>query len=112
MLSKIANAAGLSAFGSMLDQAYDRSGENIQVHQAIRYDGGQKAINGPMRSWMHERPSVGFLPPQYYVPDDPGITPWRIIKDVSRRYPELTLQVRPYGFPFGADSTLVFCQRQ
>jgi hypothetical protein len=109
MLSGTAKAAGLPTLASQIDGAYDRSCENVMVDSGtMQLDANGTLLAGPMRSWMHERPAVGFLPAQYSVPDDPGITPWRVIKDISRRYPEMVLQVRPYGYLFGADSTLVF----
>lgn len=97
------NYSGVSA---MLRNGYDRSGENVFISFVCSGDG---TVSGShlMRDFQMEAP-FNLLPASYYVPKDAAITPWRIIQDVRRRYPEYICAVKPYGFPYGCDATLVF----
>jgi len=97
------NYSGVSA---MLQNGYDRSGENVFISFVAAADGTVNQTH-LMRDFLMEAP-FNLLPASYYVPKDAAITPWRIIQDVRRRYPEYICAVKPYGFPYGCDATLVF----
>ena len=97
------NYSGVSA---MLRNGYDRSGENIFISFLAASDGTVNQTH-LMRDFQMEAP-FNLAPASYYVPKDAAITPWRIIQDVRRRYPEYICAVKPYGFPYGCDATLVF----
>lgn len=104
----ILNSIGATTGGNILSSAYDRSNENIMIDHLINIDSSATIDNnGVSRKWWFER-TIGFLPPQYYVPKNPDLTPWSLISDISRRYPDYNLLVKQYGFPYTADSTLVF----
>jgi hypothetical protein len=106
LAGKAADSLGMSQVGALLASGYDRRGENILINRFINIDGSTKDIR-LTRSFMYERP-LNLFPAAYHVPKDPAITPWRILQDVARRYPDYILTVRPYGFPVGCDATLVF----
>lgn len=95
--------------GSALLTAYDRRDENILVDHFVNYD-STVTTGRAKRSYNFESPTVfqWGSPPQYHIPDSAKVTPWDVIRDVSRRYPEYTLAVKNYGFPTAADATLVF----
>jgi hypothetical protein len=98
--------AGLTHLPSLLESGYDRSDENIYVNHFYGANGRSNASR-LQRDFQLEMP-LNAIPASYYVPKDPSITPWRIIQDVKRRYPEYIVAVKPYGFPYGIDATLVF----
>jgi hypothetical protein len=97
----VVKGAGAGKLGTLLANGRDRTTDNIFINKAVHADGSQA------RNWYYERNLFGFKY-GYSVPNDPSINAWRIIKDISRRYPELILSVKPYGFPYGNDATLVF----
>lgn len=101
-----ASAVGIVQGGSLLQTSHDRSAENIFVDHFLTSTGqAQQAFQ--TRDFQVEHP-LNVLPAAYYIPKDPNITPWRIIQDIKRRYPEYIVACKPYGFPYGADATLIF----
>ena len=103
----VAGSMGMNQIQRVLTSSYDRRDENILINWLINTDGSTSA-GRLKRPDQFEKP-WGLEAATYSVPaDDPTITPWRVIKDISRRYPEHILSVRPYGFPYGCDATLVF----
>src|SRR5208337_3100022 len=94
---------------------YDRSGENILVNSIVNFDAtsGTTAtdgtdVNNTRRTFLNENPNAFIGTSSYSIPKQTTMNLWDIIKDVSRRYPWFNLMVRPYGFPYGADATLVY----
>ncbi len=108
LASAAAAAVGFAGASAAIANSYDRSAENILIDRSLNVDGSTNVETGSDRSWTHERSWLNIIPPKYSIPDDPQVTPWRILRDVARRYPECMLLVKPYGFPYGADATLVF----
>src|ERR1017187_926237 len=100
-----------STIGSLLKTAYDRSGENLLIDHVVNFDASHDETRLG-RSFNFESPTMLTFgsPPQYYIPADVTVSPWQVIRDVSRRYPEYSLSVKNYGFPTQADGTLVFGQ--
>lgn len=91
-----------------LEAGYDRSFENILTTHVFGSDGmATDDSHGSARTWWFEKPA-GYGSPEYHVPKDPTLTPWTLIQDIARRFPEFILTVKQYGFPFTADATLVF----
>jgi hypothetical protein len=88
-----------SKIGQLLRTAYNRRDENILINHMINWSGTHE--EGVFkRQFMFENPCMLVdLPPEYHVPNDPSLTPWQLIKDVSRRYPDYILKVAQYGFP-------------
>ena len=97
-----------SELGALVRTLNDRRDENIMINHVINWDGSFQA--GIMkRNFDFENPAMLLsTPPEYHIPNSTNLTPWQIIKDVSRRYPEYILDVKPYGFPYQSDATLVF----
>lgn len=94
-----------------LGTSYDRSAENILLNQFLNIDGSVSTGTLPnmQRPWALEQQS--FFPAQYSIPaSEAHRPPWDFIRDVARHYPDYILKVEDYGFPFGADATLVFAQ--
>lgn len=103
-----ASSSPLSSGATGLEAGYDRSFENILTTHVFGPDGTATSdTNGSARGWWFEKPG-GYGAPEYHVPKDPTLTPWTLIQDIARRYPEFILAVKQYGFPFTADATLVF----
>jgi hypothetical protein len=97
-----------STVGAYLRAAYDRRDENVLVNHLVNYDGSHTP-GAFKRSFSFETPTMLLPnPPEYYIPDAAVVTPWQVIKDIGRRFPEYVLTVKPYRFPFQADATLVF----
>lgn len=105
----------LQSVGSLLQTGYDRSGENILVNSTISYDATKSHLNPANQgrrtfdeetSWLQSYFSIGTA--SYSIPKQSELSVWEIIKDVSRRYPHFNLLVKDYGFPYGADATLVY----
>ena len=96
-----------SIIANILRNNYDRRSENIMVNHIINADGSGNSNPSNVRPWYYENPFIGF-PATYDVPKDHAITPWMILTDVARRYPEYILMARQYGFPYGADATLIY----
>ena len=99
----------------LLQSGYDRSGENILVNSIVNFDAtsGTTAtdgtdVNNTRRTFLNENPNAFIGTSSYSIPKQTTMNLWDIIKDVSRRYPWFNLMVRPYGFPYGADATLVY----
>lgn len=100
-----------STIGALLQSGYDRSGENILVNSTINLDATQAAnsqTNNTRRTFLNENPNVLVGTAAYSIPKQTKMNLWDIIRDVSRRYPHFNTMVRAYGFPYGADATLVF----
>ena len=106
LFGKVLANIGMQKSATVLRDGYDRSPENIYTSSTISFDGTVQ--QGTRRDFDMEAP-FNTISASYYVPKDPSVTPWRIIQDVKRRYPEYIVKVAPYGFPFGIDATLVFC---
>lgn len=102
----ILEALGADHVGPLLASSYDRSGDNILINHVINATDGKGTKLRGARDWFAESPSW-YVSPSYFVGRGTK-TLWEYIKDVSRRYPEYSLLVKPYGFPFGSDATLVF----
>lgn len=101
----IATSVGSTVIGALLQTGYDRSGENILINDIINYDGTQSGLT---TSLYDELPLWGILSAHYNIPKKSTMSLWEIMKDVSRRRPEYNLMVKQYGFPYGADATLVY----
>jgi hypothetical protein len=102
----------LAFWVSTLNNGSDRSTENIHLGRLWSPKGTllyNDKMNGS-RPWNYEAPTYSPLSRgQYTFPDNmQSFSPWRIMRDVVRRFPENALLVKPYGFPYGADATLVF----
>lgn len=98
----------LASGATGLEAGYDRSFENILTTHTFGADGTATITGtGAPRTWLYERPA-GYGNPFYHVPKNPDLTPWTLIQDIARRYPEFVLAVKQYGFPYTADATLVF----
>jgi hypothetical protein len=104
----LADTAGVfsAKAGTLIRTAADRTRENILVDHYYLPNGNM--VQGfSSQDFNIERVSY-VKPVQYTIPKDMSITPWMIIHDVKRRYPEFTAIVKLYGFPFGCDATLVY----
>jgi hypothetical protein len=105
----VASAIGNTSAAALINNAYDRSGENIMVNNYVDFTGNSQA--GRTRSYFDQGDTSLFSlfdPYTYYVDSNLNWTLWQLIRDVSRRYPEYLLLEKFYGFPYEADSTLVF----
>lgn len=106
-----ARALGMDNVATALGSAYDRSGENIMVNTAARFDGGVTDCNpkthSQSRSWMDER-LFPWTPSKYYIDAKSTLSVWDLMTDIARRYPEYLLLEKWYGFPYSCDATLVF----
>lgn len=91
-----------------LSSLYDRSAENVMTGTRINSTGAKENEVGSQlgRDWNYENTLGGAT--QYHIPAGKSFSPWEIIKDISRRYPENILAVKNYGFPWNCDATLVF----
>lgn len=102
------STSALSAGATGLEAGYNRSFENILTSHVFGPNGQAVSdVNGQARGWWYEKPG-GYGSPEYHVPNNTALTPWTLIQDIARRYPEFILAVKQYGFPFTADATLVF----
>lgn len=100
----------LEQIGGLLQTGYDRSGENIQINSVIDFDATKSSstvIGSRVYDVEHPHPFLGSA--SYYVDKKSQLTLWEILRDISRRYPHYNLMVRDYGFPYGADASLVYC---
>lgn len=114
LLSNSSNAT-IQKLGALLQTGYDRSKENILINSTINYD-AKKSPDDPANAgrrlfdenttWLQSYFKIGT--PSYSIPKQSELSVWDIIKDVSRRYPHYNLLVKDYGFPYGADATLVY----
>jgi hypothetical protein len=106
------NTSPLTKGATGLESGYNRSFENILTTHYFGLDGSSIIdLDGSGRGWEFERPGGYHLygPAVYYVPkDNPKLTPWNLITDIARRFPEFVLTTKQYGFPYSADATLVF----
>jgi hypothetical protein len=91
-----------------LQNAGDRSGQNIMVNEVANRVANDSTTGGRGARTLFDEHPFWIIPPHYYVEESGNVSPWTYIKDVSRRYPEYSLLVKDYGFPFGCDATLVF----
>lgn len=101
----------INTIGHLLQSGYDRSGENILVNSIVNFDATldtSSQANNSRRTFQNENPNVFLGTAAYSIPKQSKLSLWEILKDVSRRYPWYSLMVRPYGFPFGVDATLVY----
>lgn len=107
LLSRSGTGTLLSKAGDFLQANYDRSGENIMINQYIQFDGSQR--NDRLKRDFYDQQGAGMLTPvEYYVDSQLNMSLWEIMRDVARRYPEFTLCEKQYGFPYGAEATMVF----
>lgn len=111
LLVASANATGNPNLGAAINNSYDRSGDNIMVNHYTNYTGatvnarGQRSFYDQATGHPFNAISGSF---DYHVDAKLTMSLWELIKDVSRRYPEYVLLEKFYGFPYEADSTLVF----
>lgn len=101
----------LQTLGGLLQTGYDRSGENISINSITNFDSTQSpnsASSLASRSFDNENKNFILGSAGYSIPKQSTMSIWDIIRDVGRRYPQYNLMVRDYGFPYGADATLVF----
>jgi hypothetical protein len=91
-------------FQIMQKASYDRRNENIRIDRLVNVNGSSD--NQVVRPWWYEGRAYGA--PKYTVSKDPSITPWTVMSDIARRYPEYILAVKQYGFPYEVNATLVF----
>jgi D-alanyl-D-alanine dipeptidase len=108
LAGQTANLLGATTIAGVINSAYDRSGENVMVNHYIDYTGEVQA--GRTRSYTDASDStIPFASVfEYYISNTLDLSLWELIRDVSRRYPEYLLLEKFYGFPYEADSTLVF----
>jgi soluble lytic murein transglycosylase-like protein len=97
---------GSTRIAPALQDSYDRSGQNILINHVINADATKTDTRGS-RGFFDQVPFWTPGSAFYYIPEA-NKAPWDYIKDISRRYPEYILSVKDYGFPHGADATLVF----
>lgn len=109
------SSAALQKVGALLQTGYDRSGENILVNSTISFDATKTDLDPSNQgrrlfdeetSWLQSYISIGTA--SYSIPKQSELSVWDIVKDVSRRYPHFNLMVKDYGFPYGADATMVY----
>jgi hypothetical protein len=106
-----ASNATIQKLGGLLQTGYDRSGENILLNSVVNFDASkteQSKENAGSRTFDTENPHPFLGTTQYNIPKQSTFSVWEILKDVSRRYPHYNLMVKDYGFPYGADATLVY----
>lgn len=94
--------------GSLLQNGYDRSGENILISSINNSDGTKSNAPAKGRTWFNENPYPLWGSATYHIPKQSKFSVWDLMKDISRRYPWYNLMIRSYGFPFAADATVVF----
>jgi hypothetical protein len=102
----VLSAAGATTLGTLAKTTQDRSRENLLIdHHFLpngTYTQGFSSVGFQIeRNWLYE-------PVTYSIPKDMSLTPWMIIQDVKRRYPEFMALTKLYGYPFGCDATLVY----
>lgn len=105
------NTSPLTKGATGLESGFNRSFENILTTHYFGPDGSATIdLNGQGRGWQFERPGGYGIHgvPVYHVPGDSKLTPWTLITDIARRFPEFVLTTKQYGFPYSADATLVF----
>lgn len=105
------NNQTLQQVGGLLQTGYDRSGENILVNSVNNFDASKTAINivnSGSRTWDNENPNWFLGSAKYSIPKQSTLSVWDILKDMARRYPQYNLMVKDYGYPYGADATLVY----
>jgi hypothetical protein len=90
----------------LLKQSYNRRNENLRINRFVSFDGSSTPQTA--RPWNYEGTAWGAFPPCYWIPDDTSVTPWQIMQDIARRYPEYILAVKDYGFPYDVAATLVY----
>ncbi len=112
LISNVPNST-VQNISALLQTGYDRSGENVLVNSIINYDSTKSPQANKARrtfdentSWIQSALPIGSA--SYSIPKQSELSVWDIIKDVSRRYPHFNLLVKDYGFPYGADATLVY----
>lgn len=102
----------ISKIGGLLQTGYDRSGENILTNSVVNIDASKTAdsttANGVRMSFQQENPNLVLGSARYGIDKQSKRSIWDILKDISRRYPAFNLMVKDYGFPYGADATLVY----
>jgi hypothetical protein len=100
--------ATLQKIGALLQSGYDRSGENILVNSVNNFDATKSVASKAARTFDNENPNWFFGTAKYSIPKQSTLSIWGILQDMARRYPHYNLMVRDYGFPYGADATLVY----
>ena len=108
----VAQASGSTGFVANLAASADRSAENICINQVNSFDGTTTARKGNATSSMNrsagdEKKGI-IVPPYYRIPDNSSVTPWQVLRDIGRRYPEYNLCAKHYGHPYEANATMVF----
>lgn len=106
-----ASNSTISKLGALLQTGYDRSGENILVNSSINIDASKPPsdkANAGRRTFDNENPNLFLGSARYGIDKQSKRSIWDIVKDISRRYAHYNLMVRDYGFPYGADATLVY----
>lgn len=111
LAGSVATDLGYTNLAAIINNAYDRSGENIMVNTYVDFSGTSNAGRGK-RNYLDES-NQGVLEGldevySYYIDNKLDWSVWELIRDVSRRYPEYILLEKFYGFPYEADATLVF----
>ena len=106
------SSATLQKIGGLLQTGYDRSGENVDINSITNFDATKSSPSDPKnlasRQFDNENKSFVLGSAAYSIPKQSTLSIWDIIRDVARRYPQYNLMVRDYGFPYGADATLVY----
>jgi flagellum-specific peptidoglycan hydrolase FlgJ len=102
----ILSILGSDRIAPALQDSYDRSGQNVLINHVINQDATVTKTRGA-REFFDQVASWSPGAAAYHIPDG-NKAPWEFIRDISRRYPEYILAVKDYGFPHGADATLVF----
>lgn len=101
----------LSKVGAAAVASYDRTPENILINHVVDYTGAASQVNSnpgvSVRSFADASSSNWFNEFTYHIAENSTFTSWDYIKDVCRRFPELVVACKQYGFPYSADATLV-----
>jgi soluble lytic murein transglycosylase-like protein len=101
----------LSKVGAAAVASYDRTPENILINHVVDYSGAASQVNSnpgvSVRSFADASSSNWFNEFTYHIAENATFTSWDYIRDVCRRFPELVVACKQYGFPFAADATLV-----
>jgi len=98
-----------TVFGKLISTGYNRVDENLVVNFRGSIAGHQQYTGDAFyKTFLGREETTGLLPAEYFVPNDPSITPWRIIQDIRRRIPSHLLLPKHYGFPYDCAATLVY----
>lgn len=101
----------LTKVGAAAVASYDRTPENVLINHVVDYTGAASQVNSSpgvsVRSFADASTSNWFNEFTYHINENATFTTWDYIRDVCRRFPELVVACKQYGFPYEADATMV-----